>query len=81
MHLSASEASLVRQKLHAEIRDTFLDDKEITMLSVSHLTYLDAAIWESLRLYPPVTVALSRTTPPEGAAICGHWVPGNVCLL
>lgn len=71
----------VRQKLHAEIRDTFLDDKEITMLSVSHLTYLDAVIGESLRLYPPVPIALSRMTPPEGAAICGHWVPGNVCLL
>jgi cytochrome P450 len=71
----------VRQKLHAEIRSTFLDDKEITMLSVSHLTYLDAVIGESLRLYPPVPIALSRMTPPEGAAICGHWVPGNVCLL
>jgi cytochrome P450 len=71
----------VRQKLHAEIRDTFLDDKEITMLSVSHLTYLDAVIGESLRLYPPIPITLSRMTPPEGAAICGHWVPGNVCLL
>ena len=71
----------VRQKLHAEIRDAFLDDKEITMLSVSHLTYLDAVIGESLRLYPPIPIALSRMTPPEGAAICGHWVPGNVCLL
>jgi cytochrome P450 len=71
----------VQQKLSAEIRDRFLDDKEITMLSVSHLTYLDAVIRESLRLYPPVAIALSRMTPPEGAAICGYWVPGNVCLL
>ena len=71
----------VLQKLHAEIRDKFLDDKEITMLSVSHLTYLDAVIGESFRLYPPVPVALGRMTPPEGASICGHWVPGNVRLL
>lgn len=71
----------VRQKLQAEIRDSFLDDKEITMLSVSHLTYLDAVVGESLRLYPPVPVALTRMTPPEGAVICGHWVPGNVCPL
>jgi cytochrome P450 len=71
----------VRQKLHAEIRDTFLDDKEISMLSVSQLTYLDAVIEESLRLYPPVPIALGRITPPEGAVICGHWVSGNVCLL
>ncbi|KIW25940.1 uncharacterized protein PV07_09074 [Cladophialophora immunda] len=70
----------VRQKLHAEIRNTFRDDKEITMLSVGHLMYLDAVVEESLRLYPPVPIALNRTTPPEGAAICGHWVPGNVAV-
>jgi cytochrome P450 len=72
---------LVRQKLYAEIRDTFRDDEEITMLSVGHLTYLDAVIVEALRRYPPVPIALNRSTPPEGAMICGHWVPGNVCLL
>jgi cytochrome P450 len=57
----------IRQKLEAEIRDSFSDDSEITMLSVSHLKYLDAVIEESLRRYPPVPIALNRTTPPEGA--------------
>jgi cytochrome P450 len=71
----------VREKLEAEIRDKFLDENEITMLSVSHLKYLDAVIEESLRCYPPVPIALNRMTPPEGATICGHWVPGNVRLL
>jgi hypothetical protein len=71
----------VLQLLQAEIRDTFSNDKEITILSVSHLAYLNAVIEESLRLYPPVPIALNRMTPPEGAMICGHWVPGNVCLL
>jgi len=70
----------ILQKLNAEIRDKFSDEKEITMLSVSHLTYLNAVIEESLRLYPPVPIALSRMTPPEGAMICGHWVPGNVSV-
>jgi cytochrome P450 len=68
----------VLQKLQDEIRNAFSTDEEITMLSVSHLKYLDAVIEESLRLYPPVPVALNRTTPPEGAEICGQWVPGNV---
>lgn len=71
----------VRQKLYAEIGETFLDENEITMLSVSHLTYLDAVIEESLGLYPPVPISLNRLAPPEGAVICGHWVPGNVFSL
>ncbi|KAL1872141.1 hypothetical protein Plec18167_006744 [Paecilomyces lecythidis] len=70
----------VRQKLYAEIGETFLDENEITMLSVSHLTYLDAVIEESLGLYPPVPISLNRLAPPEGAVICGHWVPGNVSV-
>jgi cytochrome P450 len=70
----------VLQKLHSEIRNTFQSEKEITMISVSSLTYLDAVIKESLRLYPPVPIALNRTTPPEGTAVCGYWVPGNVSL-
>ena len=70
----------VRQKPHAEIRDTFQDAQEISMLSVGQLTYIDAVIKESLRLYPPVPVVLGRRTPPEGAVICGHWVAGNVHL-
>ena len=69
---------LALQKLQTEIRNTFSDEGEITMLSVGHLKYLEAVIDESLRLYPPVPISLSRVTPPEGAVVCGHWVPGNV---
>jgi cytochrome P450 len=70
----------VLQKLQAEIRDAFSTDEDITMISVGQLSYLDAVIEESLRIYPPVPVALTRLTPPEGAAICGYWIPGNVCI-
>jgi cytochrome P450 len=71
----------VLEKLQAEIRSSFSAEEEITMLSVSHLSYLDAVIEESLRLYPPVPIALNRLTPPEGAEVCGEWVPGNVSLI
>lgn len=71
---------LIRQRLDTEIRTSFSDDSEINMLSVARLQYLDAVVEESLRLYPPVPIALSRMTPAEGISICGQWVPGNVYL-
>jgi cytochrome P450 len=70
----------VLQKLLSEIRESFSDEEQITMVSVGQMKYLDAVIEESLRLYPPVPIALNRSTPPEGATICGFWVPGNVSL-
>jgi cytochrome P450 len=66
------------QKLKSEIRGAFSDEEEITMLNVGHLKYLNAVIEESLRLYPPVPVALNRETPAEGVEICGQWIPGKV---
>lgn len=68
----------VLHKLQAEIRGSFSSDDDISMIEVSHLKYLNAVIEESLRIYPPVPVALNRKTPPEGATICGQWVPGDV---
>ena len=45
---------------------------------MAQLPYLNAVIEETLRLYSPVPVALTRIVPSEGAPISGHWVPGNV---
>jgi cytochrome P450 len=70
----------VLRKLEAEIRGAYSSDEDITMTNVGQLKYLEAVIEESLRLYPPVPVALNRTTPPEGAEICGQWIPGNVSV-
>ena len=47
---------------------------------VNQLPYLLAVLEESLRYYPPIPIALGRRTPPEGAPICGHWVPGGIAV-
>ena len=47
---------------------------------MNRLPYLLAVLEEALRHYPPVPVALSRVTPPEGASVCGVWVPGDVMV-
>jgi averantin hydroxylase len=68
-------------KLVAEIRSTFANDKEITIMSVGQLKYLAAVFEESMRLYPPVPSGLSRLAPEGGDTVLGKWIPGGVSLL
>ena len=68
----------VMEKLKAEIRGEFQSVDDITVARLNRLPYIVAVLEESLRMYPPVPVALPRVTPPEGASVSGHWVPGNV---
>ncbi|TLD14469.1 hypothetical protein PspLS_11230, partial [Pyricularia sp. CBS 133598] len=63
-----------------EITATFSATSEIDLYSVSKLTYLEAVIKESIRLYPPAPNALPRKTPPEGNVICGDFIPGSTIL-
>ncbi|KAF2105449.1 putative cytochrome P450 monooxygenase [Lophiotrema nucula] len=70
----------VLKKLQDEVRTTFPGCESINMLGVSRLPYLLAVIEETLRVYPPIAIDLPRRTPPEGAAICGQWVPGGVVV-
>ncbi|KAK0618676.1 Benzoate 4-monooxygenase, partial [Lasiodiplodia hormozganensis] len=48
--------------------------------SVKQLPYLRACLDESLRIIPPVSAGLSRTIPPEGMTIDGHWIPGGTSV-
>ncbi|KIW08466.1 uncharacterized protein PV09_01369 [Verruconis gallopava] len=70
----------VLRKLTEEIRGCFNSTHEITLDKLARLPYLNAVIEESLRLYSPVPAALSRVTPPGGASISGHWIPGNTTV-
>lgn len=44
------------------------------------LPYLDSCIKEAGRLHPPFGLPLERVVPPEGAAICGQWIPGGTIV-
>lgn len=68
-------------KLYQELKDLpaspegLIDDELLV-----GKTYLLGIINEALRLYPPVPTGLQRLTPPEGATIAGHFVPGGMVV-
>ncbi|KAK1544664.1 isotrichodermin C-15 hydroxylase [Colletotrichum paranaense] len=65
----------VLQKLNEEVRSSFNDSSEITINSVSKLSYMLAVLNEALRMYPPVTSNLIREVPEFGCQIGAEHVP------
>ncbi|KAK2000869.1 isotrichodermin C-15 hydroxylase [Colletotrichum falcatum] len=65
----------VLQKLNQEVRSAYKDSSEITIGSVSKLTYMLAVLNEALRMYPPVTSGLVRQAPENGCRIASEHVP------
>ncbi|KAF2098821.1 cytochrome P450 [Rhizodiscina lignyota] len=63
------------RKVVDEVRSSFTSEEEITLLSVSSLTYMLACLNEALRLYPPIAVGLPRIVPKGGAVVAGVFVP------
>ena len=47
---------------------------------ICNLDHLNAVMYETLRLHPPVPTAIQRTTPPEGIDIGGVHVPGDMTV-
>jgi len=68
----------VKQKLIAEIRESFKNEDEINMTTVNGLPYLLATLEEAMRIYPPVTLGSPRVVGEEGTVIGGYQVPPKV---
>ncbi|RKP05288.1 cytochrome P450 [Thamnocephalis sphaerospora] len=70
------------QRLLSELDESFPSLKEpVTHSKVINLPYLNAVLHETLRLRPPVSANLPRTVPPEGAVLCGQFVPGGTDII
>lgn len=68
------------KKLVEEVRGAFGKYDEIDFMGVSQLKYLNAALEESLRVYPPVPATIPRIVPKGGAMIDGKFVPEGVIM-
>ncbi|MCJ1477420.1 hypothetical protein MMC13_006091 [Lambiella insularis] len=70
----------VYAKLVAEIRNAERDGKLSTIVTYQEamaMRYLNAVIKEALRIHPGAALPLERIVPPEGAEICGAFIPGG----
>jgi cytochrome P450 len=68
------------QKATSEVRGAFESYSDISVARVSRLTYLNAALEEALRVYPPAPGITPRVVPKGGAAIDGEFIPEGVSL-
>lgn len=65
----------LRQELDISVRSC-----NGTYSGVKTLPYLRACLDESLRLFPPVALGLSRRTPAEGIVVDGINIPGDILV-
>ncbi|KAH7066850.1 benzoate 4-monooxygenase cytochrome-like protein P450 [Paraphoma chrysanthemicola] len=48
--------------------------------AANKLKYLDAVVTEAFRMHPAAGLLLERIVPPQGATICGEYVPGGTVV-
>lgn len=65
------------QKVQKEL-DAAGDVEDFILLQ--KLPHLNGIINETLRLHPGLLTGGLRETPPDGAVICGRFVPGNTVI-
>ena len=72
-----------KDKLMEEIVATQKDGqigKTVAMDVARAMPYLQACLYEALRLFPAVGMTLPRVTPPEGIEIDGRFIPGGTVV-
>ncbi|SCN80761.1 related to pisatin demethylase cytochrome P450 [Fusarium fujikuroi] len=70
----------VCMQLQEEIDNLFSSSSHLNHSSFAKLTYLQACIDETLRLFPPVPSGLQRMTPPEGLRVGDIFIPGDTIV-
>ncbi|KAG4417565.1 hypothetical protein IFR04_009295 [Cadophora malorum] len=67
----------VYERVVGEVRGAFKGGEDIKWENVRKLRYLEATIYEALRLFPPSAASQQRIVPTGGATIDGILIPGG----
>ncbi|PVH84711.1 cytochrome P450 [Cadophora sp. DSE1049] len=67
----------VYSRVVGEVREVFKGVDDIKWENVRKLKYLEATIYEALRLFPPSAASQQRIVPSGGATIDSIFVPGG----
>ncbi|GAM91553.1 hypothetical protein ANO11243_096050 [Dothideomycetidae sp. 11243] len=67
-------------KVKQEVRSLFKTKDDITIESVSAMTYTNAVLTETMRIMPPVAAGFPRKVPASGATVGDYYLPGNYDL-
>ncbi|KAF4921139.1 Cytochrome P450 monooxygenase ATR14 [Colletotrichum fructicola] len=65
----------VMMRLREEVRSSFAREEDITISSVTKLTYMSACLDEALRCYPPAAAGMPREVPTGGTTVAGEILP------
>lgn len=71
----------VLKKLRAELEERKAAGQlsnPVTFQEAEACPYLQAVIYEALRVFSPVGFTPDRDVPKEGMTVCGKFVPGGV---
>ncbi|KAL2675845.1 cytochrome P450 family protein [Phyllosticta citricarpa] len=73
----------VKRKLVAEIDDFHRHGKisdPVTLTEADNMPYLQAVMYEALRMHPAVGMSLPRVVPPGGTEIDGTYIPAGTIV-
>ncbi|KUJ17568.1 cytochrome P450, partial [Mollisia scopiformis] len=74
----------VKNRIIKELENMFPENVDgsqiLPFVKLQKLALLENAEIECLRLHPPIGYSMPRDTPPQGAVICGHYIPGGVAV-
>ena len=68
-------------KLRKELEPLMRGDEPFSVRNVQNAKHLNAVIYETLRMHPPVPSGVFRTTPPQGIMVDGTFIPGDVNVI
>lgn len=70
---------MLMQEIEATVKREGLDEaKNMPFNTGFAMPYLQACIYEALRIHPAVGMSLPRVVPPEGFEVEGRFLPGGV---